>query len=835
MKNHLWRGQWLDDDELAAHLPTLADTLAADLERPFPLAALLDAAHALGAALRAGGPLRESLQDSLKQDPDARDADVQATLDSVAAFLDRPLLETKLKRELGGTDPFTPRRVGYTDHRFESWAPLGLLVHVAPGNVSSVAPLSVIEGLLAGNINFLKCSSGATQFAPQLLAALIAQDPTGSLAPFIYSAQIPSRDTERLRALFSLADGIAAWGGEAAVAAVRDMAPAGCRVVDWGHKISFACLTAEMRDDADSLAAIARDVCTIDQQACSSPQCLFVEVPDRESLFAFAERFAGVLAQVSPTVARRQPDTQEQAEITTVTEMARLEAVYSDTTRVYAAPEGDWRVLAEDNPALRASPLFRTLWIKPLHVDALTRTLRPLRAWLQTAGLACSLPRYAELSSRLIAAGVSRVTRLGEQLGGYAGAPHDGVYALQRYTRRVSCEMTEAARGISSFHELAEPVSPLAPNTPILDKNGFLELASDPRHAHLFFKSGGSSGAPKLAVYSWEDYDTQMRAAADGLYAAGLDPTRDRTMNLFFSGHLYGSFISFWSILEHLGAVQYPMGAIDDLHDVARIIVDQKIDTLLGMPFYLNRLFTEQAEILRNYGGVKKLFFGGEHFNARQREQLKQDFGIEIIRAAAYGSNDAGPLGYQCAHVGDAEYHVLATQYLEILALDADQPAAPGEPGRLIFTSLARHGQKVQRYDVGDLGRWLPGRCACGRLAPRVELMGRHGDLFRAPYFFNYRTIAHVLSDHGEYAGPVQLVLEHNGKTHQICVRLQADGGLTADQARALLLQHYPDLHEFVEGNGLTHLTAELVAPDGFVTTATTGKFKSIVDLRNPA
>jgi phenylacetate-coenzyme A ligase PaaK-like adenylate-forming protein len=810
--------------------------VAADLDRPPPLAALLAAADALGRKLRQQGALRDELLDALLASADARSDEANATLDSIAAFLDRGVLEYKLGRELGGTDPFTPRRIAYEDQRFEAWAPLGLLVHVAPGNVAAVAPLSVIEGLLAGNVNFLKTSGDATLFPQRLLAALLEHDPGGELAPFVYAARLSSRDADTLRTLFAAADGISAWGGEEAIAAVRGMAPAGCRVVEWGHKISVAYLAAEKLADDASLAAVAREVCLIEQQACSSPQCLYVEVAGAEELFACAERFAAVLDEVSAAMPAREPALQERAEITSVTEVARLDGAYSGQTRVFAAGDGSWRVLAENRPALRASPLFRSIWVKPLPVAAMVATLRPMRPWLQTAGLACDLGRFADLSSRLIAAGMSRVTRVGAQLGGYVGAPHDGVYALQRFCRRVSFELPAAAAGISSFHELrAIAAPPYAAGTPILTKQGFLDLPADPAHARLFFKSGGSSGVPKLSIYSWDDYRAQMRAAADGLYAAGLDPARDRVMNLFFSGHLYGSFISFWSILEHLGVTQFPMGGVDDLDEVARMIVEQRVDTLLGMPFYLTRLFAEQGEMLRAYGGVKKIFFGGDHFNAVQRRRLQNEFGVELIRAAVYGSNDAGPLGYQCPACADDAYHVLTqTQFLEILDTEADRPAAAGEPGRLVFTSLARRGQKVERYDIGDMGRWLEGRCPCGRMAPRFQLLGRHGDLFRAPYFFSYQTFCRVLADHAGYGGAVQLLLSH-GERDEIRLRIEAGAALDAQAARQLLLAHYPDLRQFVEELKLTDLVVAPLPLGEFEITPVTGKLKHIVDLRRPA
>ncbi len=841
---HLWQGQWLDDAALDARLATLADDLHADLARAVPLQALLRAADALSARIGDGAArddaLIAALLHTLQQDPGTCESEALGMLATLARHLSRDALERKLRRELGSLQPHTPRRIDGDEDAFEAWAPLGLLVHIAPGNVPTVAPLSVIEGLLAGNLNILKSSSHVPPFAQQLLAALLACDASGTLAPFISVVAVPSRDIARLQPMFALADGIAAWGGEAAIAAIGNLAPAGCRVVDWGHKISFAYLAAECLDDVSVLEAAARDVCLIEQQACSSPQCLYVEVADRQALFAFAQRFAEVLARVSasmPRSAGAEPGQHEWADITTAQLLAELERSYADTTRVFAAADRSWRVFAEDHPALRASPLFRTLWIKPMQVEHIVDTLRPMRRWLQTAGLACATPRLAALSTRMIAAGVTRVARIGEQLGGYVGGPHDGVYALQRYSRRVSLELPASVRSVSSFDELLAPVSPVRPGTPVMDKAAFVALSADPAKAQLCFRSGGSSGDPKMSVFSWDDYHAQMRAAADGLRAAGLDPTHDRTINLFFAGHLYGGFVSFWSILEQLGVAQLPMAGVDDLSEVAHAIVTRKVNTVLGMPFYLNRLFTEQADALRAYRGVKKVFFGGEHMAAALRQRLREEFGVELIRAASYGSNDAGPLGYQCAHCDDSVYHVLTqSQHLEILDVDADRPAPPGTPGRLVFTSLRRASVPVERYEIGDMGRAISDPCACGRAAPRFELLGRYGDLFRAPAFFNYSRFVRTLSEHGGYAGPVQLVLSHDGKLNRIKVRVLADAAASAETLRALLLAHDPDLRHFVtDGEPMTGLDIEHATLDQFVALPVTGKLKPIVDLRSPA
>jgi hypothetical protein len=134
-----------------------------------------------------------------------------------------------------------------------------------------VAALSVVEGLLAGNLNILKASTSDTALALCLLAALGAADPTGLISERVIALRFPSSRREWLTTLSDQADAIAVRGGDDAVGVVRELAPPGCRVVAWGHRISFAYLTRDAAYDDALLDALAADVCRLEQQACSSP------------------------------------------------------------------------------------------------------------------------------------------------------------------------------------------------------------------------------------------------------------------------------------------------------------------------------------------------------------------------------------------------------------------------------------------------------------------------------------------------------------------------------------------------------------------------------------
>lgn len=841
INHHYWQGTFIGDEEAARRLATLPAAVEAALAAPLDTETVLAACDALSRALRdPGHRVRERLTPHLPAGGDGADgaageADAGELLGELADFLSRGALTRKLRRELGGTAPQRLNRPDAKETVYEAWAPVGLVAHIAPGNAATVAPLSLIEGLLAGNVNVLKTSSSDTFLAQHLLAELAAQDPTGTLAERIIVLRFPSSRQEWLRLMCAPADAVAVWGGEGAVEGVAAHVPAGCRLVEWGHKISFAYLTRDAWADGATLTALAEDVCRFEQQACSSPQVVYLDTDtaDTDALHAFAERLAAALA-AQPAPAEADLDPAEYAELTTTEHLARLEE-HLGLTRVLAAPDGTWRVMADTRPALTASPLHRSVWVKPLPRKDLMGTLRPMRRYLQTAGIAGSRTDTAELSGLVLAAGATRVTPVGAMTAGYAGEPHDGVYALQRYSRRVAVQADERFATTACLDDLARPAVFPPATGPLLDKVAVQELNGgvDRGDAELYFRSGGSTGTPALSLFTYEDYDTQMRAAARGLLAAGYDPARDRTANLFYCGGMYGGFISFFSILERLGGVQMPMAAGSDHRATAEMIAAYEVDTLFGMPSYLWQLLHEEAGLLRSYGGLRKIYYGGEHFTEEQRRTLTETFGIEVIHSITYGSTDLGPLGYQCTHSAGSVHHLHADLHtLEIVDVDEDRPVTPGETGRLVFTTRARRGQHLDRYVIGDLGRALPGRCPCGSHAPRFELLGRLGEVMRvATYFLNYRRFVSIAGERLGYGGELQAVLTAGAAREGLTLRMESTHAPDPDRAREAFLAAYPEVRSAV-AEQLLDFTVEAVDGADLARTATSGKLLAVVDRR---
>ena len=168
---------------------------------------------------------------------------------------------------------------------------------------------------------------------------------------------------------------------------------------------------------------------------------------------------------------------------------------------------------------------------------------------------------------------------------------------------------------------------------------------------------------------------------------------------------------------------------------------------------------------------------------------------------------------------------------MEIVKTDSDEPVGPGEVGRLLFTGFRRQDGHTERYDIGDLGRWVEGPCPCGRKEPRFELMGRHGDVIRiGGTFFNYHRIAAILNDEFSYGGLMQLILETRGLTEAmiICV----DGlDATQEQVTEALVRDYDSFAKTIPQR-IMELEIREVGHDGFIMNNVSIKLRSIVDRR---
>ena len=218
-------------------------------------------------------------------------------------------------------------------------------------------------------------------------------------------------------------------------------------------------------------------------------------------------------------------------------------------------------------------------------------------------------------------------------------------------------------------------------------------------------------------------------------------------------------------------------------------------------------------------------------FSAGQVRWLEDEFGIESIQSILYGANETGTMGYGCRFCDRDEFHLNSEiQKLEILRTDSDEPVGPGETGRLIFTGFLREEGRTQRYEIGDLGAWIPGDCPCGRKEPRFKLLGRYGDVIRiGGTFFNFRRISKILADCLGYTGNLQVILDHDGLKDRMVVCID-DGSFDTEAATDALMEY--DSFAKTVPTGLISFEVRDVGRDGFVVNNVSLKITPVVDRR---
>ena len=125
------------------------------------------------------------------------------------------------------------------------------------------------------------------------------------------------------------------------------------------------------------------------------------------------------------------------------------------------------------------------------------------------------------------------------------------------------------------------------------------------------------------------------------------------------------------------------------------------------------------------------------------REELQRGYRVSVFQA--YGTADAGAIGYECA--AKQGWHVAPGVVVEVLDPGTAEPCDPGVAGEIVVTS-ANPVYPLVRFGTGDLSSFLPDACACGRTSARLAgFLGRVGEGIKVRGMFVHpRQLAAVLA-----------------------------------------------------------------------------------------
>ncbi len=153
-------------------------------------------------------------------------------------------------------------------------------------------------------------------------------------------------------------------------------------------------------------------------------------------------------------------------------------------------------------------------------------------------------------------------------------------------------------------------------------------------------------------------------------------------------------------------------------------------DYLLSYPSNLEFL----AGLLREEGkpvpGLRCIQSISETLTDEARRKIEEAFGVPVRNT--YSCSEAGYLASPCP--AGHGLHVHAENVLLEVLDDAGEPSAPGQPGRVVLTTLHNFLSPLVRYEIMDGAVLAAGRCPCGRGLPLLtSLLGKERPLFHLP------------------------------------------------------------------------------------------------------
>ena len=270
---------------------------------------------------------------------------------------------------------------------------------------------------------------------------------------------------------------------------------------------------------------------------------------------------------------------------------------------------------------------------------------------------------------------------------------------------------------------------------PVLTKGDFIEnydkilVDNSGEQGNLYrLSTSGSTGTPFTVLC---DGDKMNRVNMNFISCMELNGFRMGMKRGEFRAWIKGkNTISMWkSFKNNLIMVDISNMGEEALEKICRDIEKKKIQVLVSYSSALVALSQYLKKTGRDISKwkVEMIFSMGEALPDGTYDLLQEIFGFSPVRS--YGNNENGFIAIQLGE--EKEYTIdLYNFYTEVLKMDSDEPAEPGELGRIVVTDYYNKTFPMIRYDTGDTGKIRLYKDEKGRLHGKfVEIYGRRGSL----------------------------------------------------------------------------------------------------------
>jgi len=285
--------------------------------------------------------------------------------------------------------------------------------------------------------------------------------------------------------------------------------------------------------------------------------------------------------------------------------------------------------------------------------------------------------------------------------------------------------------------------------------------------------SSGTTGMSTVVGYTKTDIKTWSNLVARVLTAGGI--TKDDVVQIAFGYGLFTGGFGLHYGAERVGASVIPISSGNTRRQV-KIMQDFKTTALVCTPSYALLV----ADTINDMGininslSLKYGLFGAEPWSEGMRQEIQQR--LKIKATDNYGLSEVMGPGVAGECLERDGLHINEDHFLvEVVDPNTLEPAAPGETGELVITTLTKEAFPVIRFRTRDLTRLMPDPCSCGRKLIRMSrVMGRTDDMLiiRGVNVFPSQIEA-VLCDIEGTEPHYQIIVERKGALDEVTVLVE--------------------------------------------------------------
>jgi phenylacetate-CoA ligase len=414
--------------------------------------------------------------------------------------------------------------------------------------------------------------------------------------------------------------------------------------------------------------------------------------------------------------------------------------------------------------------------------------------------------------------------------------PAKSLQELVTYARRNSPFYAEL------YRDVPEEISHIT-QLPIIDQVAFWaantwrnnRLLTGPVTDAGVYKTGGTTGRPKLSPWTRTEHADSVSAFGAGIAQAGLKPGH-RVANLFRAGELYAGFLYIEHALHNCPVenVRLPVSGSASDEYIADLIAQLDVNVLAGEPMKLGSVAECVVQRGQDAGSVELVLFAGDILFNDLRPIMARAFPKATISSLGYASVDAGLVGAPVPGDDVRVHEAFPNRTLvELVDEVTGEPiTSVGVAGRVLVTNLFRTLMPIIRYPVGDRAEWVDLQRQRFRLVGRSMEGARVGMVAMPTEDIREVLIAadpdHVIS------GMQMIERRWDGKDGLI-LRLAClappPPGLT-EQLVDAVYKARPTYPDEVAAGRINHLQVEWVSRAELITNPLTGKLKQVIDER---